>query len=229
MKKQKAVIFVKKIKNRYVKDKNYHRARDHCHYTGVEGNIEVLRIAYVVLKYSVPEKIPKAFHKVYNYDYHFIIKKLGKEFKKQFTFLRKSTKKYITFIVPIEKEVIKIDKDGEEVFRNISYLSQFLDSAKFLAGSLSNLVNNLFERIHKVKCKFGLDDKKCETCEIKYKYCICSLEYSNFKDNLIEYKIFVVKNYQQMYDEMIKKQLFNTYKFFNHDNNKFILFLRKGA
>ena len=29
---------------------------------------------------------------------------------------------------------------------------------------LSNLVNNLFEGIHKIKCKYGHDDKKCETC-----------------------------------------------------------------
>ena len=57
-----------------------------------------------------------------------------------------------------------------------------------MASSLSNLVNNLSERIHKVKCKFGDDDKKCETCAIKCKYCDCFLEYRNFKDNLIEYK-----------------------------------------
>ena len=25
--------------------------------------------------------------------------------------------------------------------------------------------------------------KKCETCGIKYKYCICFLEYTNFKDD----------------------------------------------
>ena len=27
---------------------------------------------------------------------------------------------------------------------------------------LSNLVNNLAEAIHKTKCKYGHDDKKCE-------------------------------------------------------------------
>ena len=30
--------------------------------------------------------------------------------------------------------------------------------------------------------------KKCETCGIKYKYCDCFLEYTNFKDDLIKYK-----------------------------------------
>ena len=56
-----------------------------------------------------------------------------------------------------------------------------------MASSLSNLVNNLSERIHKIKCKFGHDDKKCETCGIKYKNCNCFLEYTNFKDDLREY------------------------------------------
>ena len=57
--------------------------------------------------------------------------------------------------------------------KNISYISQFTDSARFLASSLSNLVNNFSEGI---KCKFRHDDKKCEACGIKYKYCNCFLE-----------------------------------------------------
>ena len=32
-----------------------------------------------------------------------------------------------------------------------------------MASSLSNLVNNLFEGIHRIKYKFEHDDKKCET------------------------------------------------------------------
>ena len=57
-----------------------------------------------------------------------------------------------------------------------------------MARSLSNLVDNLSERIHKIKCKFGHDDEKSERCGIKYKYCDCFLEYTNFEDDLIEYK-----------------------------------------
>ena len=55
-----------------------------------------------------------------------------------------------------------------------------------MASSLSNLANNLSEGIHKIKCKYGHDNKKCETCRIKYKNCECFLEYENFKDDLIE-------------------------------------------
>ena len=38
-----------------------------------------------------------------------------------------------------------------------------------MTKSLSNLVNNLTERIHKIKCKYGNDNKNCETCGIGYK------------------------------------------------------------
>ena len=39
-----------------------------------------------------------------------------------------------------------------------------------MANSLSNLVNNLSEGIHKIKSKGGRNDKKCEIYRIKYKY-----------------------------------------------------------
>ena len=45
-----------------------------------------------------------------------------------------------------------------------------------------------------IKCKFGPDDGKCETLRIKYKCCDCFLEYTNFKDDLIEYKCFICNN-----------------------------------
>ena len=57
-----------------------------------------------------------------------------------------------------------------------------------MASSLSNLVNNLSEGIHRIKCKLGHDDKKCKTCGNEYKYCDCFLECTNFKDDLTEYK-----------------------------------------
>ena len=44
--------------------------------------------------------------------------------------------------------------------KNICYILQFIDNTKFMASSLSNLVNNLSEEIHRIKCKFGHDDKK---------------------------------------------------------------------
>ena len=37
------------------------------------------------------------------------------------------------------------------------------------------------------------------------------------------------KHCQHKFDETLKRRFFNTYKFSNHDNNKFILLLRKGV
>ena len=51
-----------------------------------------------------------------------------------------------------------------------------------------NLVNNVAEGIHKIKCQYGRNDKKYETCINAYRYCGCFLEYNNFKDDLIEHK-----------------------------------------
>ena len=88
--------------------------------------------------------------------------------------------------MPVEKEVARIDTNGEVVAKNISSILQFIDSARFMARSLSNLANDLSEGIHKVECKFGYNNKKCETCRIKYKYCDCFLKYTSFKDDFIE-------------------------------------------
>ena len=98
--------------------------------------------------------------------YHFIIKELAEKLKKQFTCLGENTEKYITFTVPIEKEVTRSNKNGAEITKNISYILQFTDSARFMASSLSNLVNNLSEGIHKIKCKHRHGDKNVKLEEL---------------------------------------------------------------
>ena len=69
---------------------------------------------------------------------------------------RRKTKKYITFTVPIEKRVTRIDKNVEETTKYMSYILQFIDTAKSMTNSLSNLVKNLSKA-------FGNCDKKYET------------------------------------------------------------------
>ena len=81
-----------------------------------------------------------------------MIKELAEEFKKLFTCLGGNTEKYITFTVPVEKEVTRIDKNGRE--KKISYILQFLDSARFMASPLSNLDINLSKGLHIIKCKY---------------------------------------------------------------------------
>ena len=84
----------------------------------------------------------------------------------------------------MEKEFTRIDKNGEEIYIlskvYMSYILQFIDSARFMVCSLSNLVNNLSEGLHRIKCKLAHDDKKCEACGIKCQYCDCFPEYTNF-------------------------------------------------
>ena len=46
------------------------------------------------------KNIPILFHNESNYDYHFIIKELAEEFKKQITCLGENNEKYITFTAP---------------------------------------------------------------------------------------------------------------------------------
>ena len=99
-----------------------------------------------------------------------------------------------------------------------------------MTSSLSNLANNHSEGIHKIKCKYGHDDRKCETCAVTYEVCDCFLQYTNFKDDLIEYKCLCCnKNYQLKFDKKLKERFFNTCKFSNHDNNNFTLLLQKGV
>ena len=84
-----------------------------------------------------------------------------------------------------------------------------------MASSLSNLVNNLADGIHVIKCKYRHNDKTCETCRIKYKYSHCFLEYTDFKNDLLKYRCLCCKkNYQQKFEEKLKERFFNTCKFF---------------
>ena len=69
------------------------------------------------------------------------------------------------------KKVPSTDEDGNESVAPISYKIKFIDSARFIASSLSNLVDNFAEGIHKIKCK----------------NCFCFLEYDSVKGNLIKY------------------------------------------
>ena len=72
----------------------------------------------------------------------------------------------------------------------------------------SNLANNLSEKIHKIQCKCGHDNKRCETCGIKYNYGDCFLGYSKFKDDLIEYKCLCYNKYYQKVWWKVKGMIF---------------------
>ena len=150
VKKQKFVTFVDKnfkinrlqIKNRQV--------RDHCNDTG-----EYRSAADIIynLEYSVPKETPTVFYNGSNYDYCFIIKESAEVFEKQITCLGENTGIYITLSTLVQnklQDLIRMEKKSQKK----SYRLQFIDNARFMASSLSNLVNNLDKRIHKIKCKY---------------------------------------------------------------------------
>ena len=79
----------------------------------------------------------------------------------------------------------KIDKDCNESAVTISYKIKFIDSARFMASSLSNLVDHLPKGIPKIKCKdshFFLEYERAKDNLIKYKCLSCTKDYSNKLD-----------------------------------------------
>ena len=152
----------KRFFKKFVNDKNFQKVRDHCHFT---GKYRGAAHSICNLRLNVPNEIPVVYHNGPNYYYHFIIKELVNKFQGQFESLGENTEKYKTFSVPIEKEVKSIDIDGSESVVTISYKIKII--ARFMAILLSNLVDNLAKRIHK----------------IKRKNCDCLLEYESVNDN----------------------------------------------
>ena len=102
-----------------------------------------------------------------------------------------NTEKYKTFSISIENEIIKIDKDCNECVTTISCKTKFVDSAWFMATSLSNLFDNLTE----------------ETYKIKYKDCDCLLEYESVTDNSIKYECLSCNKYYSKKFERIEKEI----------------------
>ena len=133
------------------------KVRDNCHYTG-----KVRGAAYSIcnLRYKVPKKIPIAFHNGSIYDDHFIIKQLPEEFEGRLECSVENKEKYITFSVPIKKEVAngkkevvngkkevvngkeeeddskKEEDDNSKKKRTITYKIKFIDSYRFMQSKL---------------------------------------------------------------------------------------------
>ena len=138
MKMEKSITFVEKnLKINISKIKKYLEVRDDCHYTWeYRGAVQSI----CSLKYCVPKKILLVFYNGSNYDYHFIIKELTEKFKNQFICLGEKTEKCIAFTVSIEKNVTRINENGEKSIKNIYQTLQCIDSTIFMASSLSNCV-----------------------------------------------------------------------------------------
>ena len=190
---------------------NYQKVRDYCHYAR-KNKGAAHSICH--LKSNLPNEIPVVFHNSSSYDPHFVIKELANDFEGQFKCLDENKEKYKASSVTIKKQMTKIDNDGNENIETISYKIKFIGSMRFVATSLSKLVDNLAEEIHKIKCKD----------------CGGFLEYESVKGDLIKCKCLSCGNdYSNKFDENLKKKSQNIFKFSKSDINKFILLLRKGV
>ena len=130
-----------------------------------------------------------------------------KELEGYFECLGENTEKYITFSVPIKKKIE--NKDIE-----ITYKIKFIYSFRFMATSLSKLVDNLTEDIYGDKC---VD-------------CKSDLSYIKVMDETLIFRCFnCKKNYKKEINKELIERFASTYKFCNNDLNKFVLLLRKGV
>ena len=125
----------------------------------------------------------------------------SKKFEGQFECSRENTEKYITFSVPVKKE---LDND-----KTISYKLKFIDNFRFMSNSLSSLVDNLSKGLH------NKEWRNCNSC-LKYIYFIYKCIDCN-------------KNYKLHFNKYLVNWFASTYKFCNKDINKFILLLRKAV
>ena len=66
---------------------------------------------------------------------------------------RRRNKKYKTLSVSIKKEITEISKKGNKTVEIKSYKIKFINTMRFMASSISNLVDNLTGGFHKIKCK----------------------------------------------------------------------------
>ena len=111
--------------------------RDYCHFT---GKYRGAAHSICNLKYKVPKDIPLVFHNDSIYDNFLIIKQISKDFNGYFTCTGENTKKYISFSMNMIKKDTNNKKKRPETYR-----LKFIDSYRFIASRLENLVNNLVE------------------------------------------------------------------------------------
>ena len=132
------------------------------------------------------KKITIAFHNGSNFDYHFIIKELAEEFKKQITCLGENTEKYLTFTVPLENRVTKIDKNEKKLQKlYLTYYNLLIVQGLWQTHQTLSIIFLKEFIILNVNTDTMIKNVKLGELDMSCSY---FLQYINFKDDLIEYK-----------------------------------------
>ena len=127
------------------------------------------------------------------------------EFDGKFECFGENTGKYITFSVPIKKEV----DNGKTITYKIKFTENLL-----ITSSLSSLVDELSEGIHRDKCTD----------------CKASLDYMVLKDYQLIFRRFECqKIYKKDSNKKLSKRFANMYEFCNGDIDKLFFLLRKSV
>ena len=115
--------------------KRNEKVRDHCHFTG-----RYRGAAHNIcnLKYRKPNFTPVVFHNLSGYDSHLFIKNLGFS-EGDIDCIPNNEERYISFTKKIE--IDSYMKKGET--KPLHHYIRFIDSFKFMAESLDNLVKYL--------------------------------------------------------------------------------------
>ena len=225
---KKCFICQKCFKKEDKEDFKMRKVRDHCHYT---GKYRGAAHSICNLKYRIPSFIPVVLHNRSKYDDHIIIKELAEEFdSKDFDCIGENTEKYISFAIPIKVgfkdengdaiKKKKKNKKGEEYEINLTKTCKlrFIDSFRFMASSLSSLVDNLVgTNTDGIKCKDCKDEMELIEIDANFvSHFECKHCYSSTKS-------------KQLDRDVLKKSFANTYKYCGGDDEHFRLLLRKGV
>ena len=197
--------FITDKKNKYYK--KLMKVKDHDHYTG-KYRSEAHSICN--LRYKTQKDILFVIHNGSNYDFHLIITELAEEFRSEIHCIPKDKEKYKSFSITLMHK--------RENNKTIKYNLNFIDSARFMMGSLDTHVNNLSglfdcnsenERKRQIKIKYN--DKsvhtRCKTCKKRSKQPINPLKdkfpsiYQLAKGNMDTF-IFLLKKGVYPYEYM---------------------------
>ena len=132
----KGVFGTMRVNEQTKKEEKVTKCRDHCHITGKYRGAVCDKCN---LRMRVPFFVPILFHNLEGYDSHLFVKSLGLT-EGDIRCIPKTDEKYISFSKNIPMETTIMENGKEKV---ICLEMRFLDSLKFMRGSLDSLAKTL--------------------------------------------------------------------------------------